>query len=340
MRAVSYEGAGGTEVIAFRDVPRPSPTADSLLVRVHAAGLNRGDVLQRQAAYEVPPGQSRIPGVEIAGVVEGWGERVNGYRGGERVFGVVEGGGFAEYCLLDAEMANPVPEPWSFEVAAATAESFLTANETLFELGQLEPEQSVLVHAGASSIGMTMVQMARHIGATVYCTVGSDDKRRRLLELGAEAAIHRHTHDFAAEVRRLRRGAGVSLVMDFIGGACLARNLSILEPGGCLVVVGLLDGLAAELDLLLVVERRLQIKGSSLRLRPMGEKRAVNRRFRQRWLELLARDALRPVVHAVYPIDQLARAQTEMEANRNMGKIVLTVAPDVAWPTPCRSPAA
>lgn len=325
MRAVVYEGTGGPEVIAVREVSRPPLPDGGLLVRVRAAGLNRGDLLQRQGEYEVPAGQSSIPGVEIAGEVEECGAGAAGFSRGQRVYGVVEGGGFAELCVLDAGMANRVPPAWTYIEAAATAESFLTANETLFELGGLTPQSSVLVHAGASSVGITMIQMAVHVGAEVYCTVGSEEKRRRVLSLGARAAFDRRS-DFAAELHRLRGGAGVSLVMDFVGGAALARNLSVLAPGGCMVAVGLLEGLSAELDLLLLVERRLQIKGSSLRLRAMSEKRAVNSRFRRRWGELLSRDGMRPIIHAVYPLDELARAQAEMEANRNVGKIVLTVA--------------
>lgn len=325
MKAVLYEGTGGPEVIALRDVPRPTPSGDALLVRVWATALNRGDVLQRQGEYLIPEGQSSIPGVEIAGTVEGWGERVTGFRKGQRVFGVVEGGGFAEYCLLDRAMANPIPDAWSFREAAAAAESFLTANETLFTLGGLEAGQRVLVHAGASSIGTTMVQMAKHAGAKVFCTVGSPQKVDALLALGADAAIDYKSQDFVREVMRLTEDRGVELLMDFIGGAYLARNLSVLQRGGCLVVVGLLDGLEAPLDLLLVVERRLQLKGSSLRLRPMVEKREVNQRFRDRWMDVLARDELRPVIHAEYPLEELQAAQAEMEANRNIGKIVLRI---------------
>jgi NADPH2:quinone reductase len=324
MRAVIYEGIGGPEVVKLREISKPIPTGDHLLIKVHATALNRADILQREGQYPVPEGQSSIPGVEVAGTVEAWGENVKGFTRGQRVFGVVEGGGLAEYCLLDQGMANPIPESLGFREAAAVAESFLTANETLFTLGQLQPGQTVLVHAGASSIGTTMVQMSKHIGATVYCTVGSRKKMEALRTLGADEVIPYKEQDFAREVLRLTQGEGVCLVMDFIGGTYLERNLSVLKHEGCLVVVGLLDGLSAELDLLRLVQRRLQIKGSSLRLRPMPEKRQVNERFRQRWMEVLARGELRPVVHAEYPLEDVVAAQAEMEAHRNIGKIVLT----------------
>jgi NADPH2:quinone reductase len=325
MRAVIYEGSGGPEVVKLREVARPVPTREALLVKVHATALNRADLLQRQGEYHVPEGQSHIPGVEVAGTVEAWGEDVKGFTRGQRVYGVVEGGGLAEYCLLDQGMANPVPTGFDFAEAAATAESCLTANETLFTLGQLQRGQSVLIHAAASSIGTTMVQMARHVGATPFCTVGTQRKVEALRALGADEVFNYREQDFVHEVLRLTRGEGVPLVMDFIGGAWLERNLAVLGHEGCLVMVGLLDGMTAQVDLMRIVQRRLQLKGSSLRLRPMREKRQVNERFRQRWLEVLARGELRPVIHARYPLEDVGAALADMEANRNIGKLVLTL---------------
>ncbi|NMO13934.1 NAD(P)H-quinone oxidoreductase [Pyxidicoccus fallax] len=328
MRAVIFEGSGGPEVVKLREVPKPVPTREALRVKVHATALNRADLLQRQGEYHVPEGQSSIPGVEIAGTVEAWGEDVKGFTRGQRVFGVVEGGGLAEYCLLDQGMALPIPEGFDFAEAAATAESCLTANETLFTLGGLQRGQAVLIHAAASSIGTTMVQMARHVGATTYCTVGTWPKMEALRALGADAVFNYREQDFVHEVLRLTHGEGVPLVMDFIGGAWLERNLSVLGHEGCLVLVGLLDGMSTQVDLLRVVQRRLQVKGSSLRLRPMREKRQVNERFRQRWMEVLDRGELRPVIHARYPLEDVGAALAEMEANRNIGKLVLTVDAD------------
>jgi len=325
MLAMVYEGAGGPHVIARRELPMPVCTPDMLLVKVHASALNRADVLQREGEYEIPAGQSTIPGVEIAGTVEAWGEHVSGFSRGQRVYGVVEGGGFAEFCLLDRLMANSIPDGVGFEEAAATAESFLTCNETLFELGGLAPGDSVLIHAGASGIGTTAMRMALHAGARPICTVGSRAKAEALRGLGAADVIEYRTQDFLAEVLRLTGGEGVALVLDFVGGAYLERNLRALRPGGCMVSAGLLDGLSAEIDLLFLVERRLQIKGSSLRLRPMAQKRGVNARFRQRWLKPLQQGDISPVIHATYALADLALAQGEMEENRNIGKIVLAV---------------
>ncbi|WP_426732353.1 NAD(P)H-quinone oxidoreductase [Myxococcus faecalis] len=325
MRAVVFEGLGGPEVVKLREVPRPVPTREALLVKVHATALNRADLLQRQGEYHVPEGQSAIPGVEVAGTVEAWGEDVKGFTRGQRVFGVVEGGGFADYCLLDQGMALPIPAGFDFAEAAATSESCLTANETLFTLGHLQRGQAVLIHAAASSIGTTMVQMARHVGATTYCTVGTPRKVEAVRALGADAVFDYREQDFVQEVLRLTGGEGVPLVMDFIGGAYLGRNLDVLAHEGCLVLVGLLDGMSAQVDLLRIVQRRLQLKGSSLRLRPLKEKREVNARFRQRWMEVLAMGGLRPVIHARHPLEEVNVALGEMEANRNIGKLVLTL---------------
>jgi len=325
MRAIVFDGTGGPQSVHHTDVPRPRPTPDEFLVRVYAAGLNRGDLLQRDGEYAVPPGQSAIPGVEIAGVIVECGSKAAGFRAGDRVFGVVEGGGFAEYCRLDAGMANPIPPGWDMVRAAATAEAWLTSDETLFTLGGLRAGQRLLVHAAASGIGTAAVRLAASCRAVVYATVGTPHKAAAVRALGATAVIDYKREDFVAAIAKLTDGSGVDVVLDFIGGARLASNLKVLTEGGCLVVAGLLDGLRAELDLLTVVERRLQIKGSSLRLRPMAEKRQVNARFRERWLARLGTGGLHPVVHAAYSWKEIDAALREMELNRAIGKIVIRV---------------
>jgi putative PIG3 family NAD(P)H quinone oxidoreductase len=334
MRAVVFTSAGGPEVVGIRHVEPPRPGPEELLVRVCAAGLNRADILHRDGEYQVPAGESTIPGVEIAGVVENVGSDVIGHHRGKRVFGVVAGGAFAEYCLIDHAMANPLPRDWTYAQGAATAESWLTADESLFTLGGLTGRQRVLVHAAASGVGTTMLQMAKSVGATVFATVGSPAKADAVKALGADVVLNRRTDDIRAEVTARTGGRGVDLVMDFVGGARLDDNLAMLRTGGCLLLVGLLDGLSAPLDLLRVVERRLQIKGTSLRLRPIREKRAVNRRFQQRWLAPLSSGELEPLIHACYPFDDIRTAMREMEDDRNVGKIVLRLTDDRPDPSP------
>jgi putative PIG3 family NAD(P)H quinone oxidoreductase len=326
MRAIVFDGRGGVEVLQVAAVPRPRPAPEQLLVRVRAAALNRADLLQRAGTYSAPPGETEIPGVEIAGEVESWGERVTGFARGQQVFGLVGGGGYAEYCPIDAQMAIPVPPRWSFVEAVAVPEVFFTADTTLCELGELQAGETLLVHAAASGVGTACVQLARHVGARVLCTVGSAEKAERLRALGADLAILYKERDFVEEVRRATGGAGVDVVEDFVGGTYFARNLAVLKPGGRLVLVGVLDEVEeAPVNLLELIMRRLQIKGSSMRPRPLADKRAISRNFEQKWLPLLVDGRLQPVVDSTFPFAEVARAHERMEANLNFGKVVLTL---------------
>ena len=328
-RAVVCDTYGGPEVLGISEIPRPEPGPEQLLVRVHAAALNRADVLQRQGEYDPPPGESNVLGVEIAGEVEAWGERVEGFQTGQGVLGIVGSGGYADHCLIDAGMAVPVPAGWSWIDAAAVPEVFYTADTTLFELGELAVGQSVLIHAAASGVGTACIQLAREVGAArIFCTAGSDEKLARCREIGAPAeviGINRKTQDFVEEIRRVTGGAGVDVVEDFVGIEYLARNLSVLKEGGRLVVVGLLSGWEGKIDLLPVVLRRLQIKGSAMRPRSLADKRAITRKFQERWLPLLAAGRLKPVIDSVFPLEKVAAAHERMESNDSFGKIILTL---------------
>jgi NADPH:quinone reductase len=324
MRAVVLEGHGGPEVMRIRELPRPEPGPEELLVRVRASALNRGDLLMRNGEYPLPPGANPIMGVEIAGEVEACGAAVRGFVRGQRVFGLVHGGGYAESCVIDQGMAIPIPEGWSFTTAAAVPEAFFTAHETLFELGGLRAGQTVLIHAGASGIGTVCIQLAHHVGARVLFTASSQEKIQRALALGGDAGINRTTHDFAQEALRLTDGAGVDLVEDFVGAPTLARNLSILKPEGCLMLVGLLEHTPlAEINLMQVILRRLQIKGTAIRGRTMEAKRAITRRFQQHWLPELLAGRVHPIIDSVFPLERVADAHRLMESNAHFGKIIL-----------------
>src|SRR5215470_18404710 len=212
MQAITVSAPGGPEVLRLTAVPDPTPTADQVLVRVRATALNRADVMQRLGQYPPPPGESDILGLELAGEVEAVGAAVKDIAPGDRVFGLVGSGGYAEKAVIDARMAMPIPAGWSFVQAAAVPEVFFTANETLFTLGQLAPGETVLIHASASGVGTAGIQMARYIGARVFATAGAPEKVERITALGAEVGINYKTEDFAARVRELTTRVGVELI--------------------------------------------------------------------------------------------------------------------------------
>ncbi|WP_095958983.1 NAD(P)H-quinone oxidoreductase [Corallococcus macrosporus] len=324
MRAITQDGPGGPEVLRLCELPRPVPGPRQLRVRVRASALNRGDLLQRSGRYPLPPDvASPLIGVEVAGEVEAIGAEVRGFQPGQRVFGLVDGGGYAEACLMEEGMAIPMPPGWSFVNAAAVPEAFFTAHEALVELGGLRAGQSILIHAGGSGVGTACIQVARAVGARVFFTVSTEEKLRRCLALGAEAGVLRTGQDFAQEVPRLTQGAGVDVVADFVGGAALARNLSVLKFGGSLLLLGVLDGMEGALDVRQVILRRLQLRGMSLRPLPLEEKVAVTRRFRERWLPELAVGRVRPVIDSTFPLERVADAHRRMESNASFGKLVL-----------------
>ena len=326
MRAVLLDGFGGTEVLRLGERPRPSPQEGQLLVRVRCTALNRADVMQRRGHYPPPPGESEVLGLELAGDVVSVGEGVSETQWqGRRVFGLVGGGAYAEYALLHQQLAILIPEDWSYEKAAAIAEVFLTADETLFTLGGLRAGESVLIHAAASGVGSAAVQMARQAGATVFGTAGSAEKIELLRRLGVHAAIPYREVDFAARIAELTANQGVDLIADFIGGAYLSRNLASLNHGGRLLIIALLDGAQATLDLRVVLRKRLQIIGSVLRTRSLADKTRITQNFRQRWLPLLVQGKIAPQIDSIYPIEQVRQAHDRMEANLNCGKILLTL---------------
>ena len=325
MRQVTIPAYGGTEVLTMADAPEPVAGPGELLVWVRAAGVNRADCLQRAGSYPMPPGLGNVPGLEISGEVVRTGAGVESFVPGDRVFGLVAEGGYAECAVLDAGLAVLLPDGWSFAEGAAVIEVYCTANETVFELGGLGEGQALLVHAGASGVGTAAVQMAKHAGATVHFTAGSRQKIDRVLALGADHGILYRTEDFVEEVLRITRGEGVDVVEDFIGADYLARNLSVLKPTGTLLLVGLMGGQVAPFDMGGMLRKRLSIRGFTLRAQPLENKRAIVGRFRERWLPLLAAGSLRPVIHEVVPFAEVRRAHEMMEANANFGKIILAM---------------
>lgn len=325
MKAITVTNFGGPEVLQVVDILKPTPGPEQLLVKVHATALNRADTLQRQGKYAPPPGESETLGLEIAGEIAAWGAGVSGFKKGQRVFGLVGGGGYAEYCLIDAAMAMLVPENWHYTQAAAVPEVFFTADETVFELGQLQRGESILVHAGASGVGSAAVQMAHYVGATVYFTAGTEEKINKVLALGATHGINRKTEDFAEEIARLTQGQGVDVIEDFVGADYFPRNIQSLKPSGRLICIALMRGSMAEIDLKQVIFKRLQIKGSIMRIRSLEDKRLITKRFQKRWLPVLAAGKISPVIDSIFSLEEAAKAHERMEANLNFGKMILTI---------------
>ena len=326
MKAIIRTGDGGPEVLQLAEAPSPTPTATQILVDVHATALNRADTIQRRGGYPPPPGESDIIGLEIAGTVSAMGDAVKGgISKGDRVFGLVGGGGYAEQAVIDYRMAMPIPEAWSFEEAAAVPEVFFTANENIFTLGKLSAGETILIHAGGSGVGSAGVQISQHAGATVFITAGTPEKINRCKELGATEGINYKTTDFVTEIQRLTDGQGVDVVLDFIGAPYFERNLSILKTKGRLLQVGLIGGSATEINLNTVMRNRLQIIGSVMRPQSVDEKIAITQRFVERWLPGLKSGVLQPIIDTVFPLAEAAQAHAYMEANRNFGKIILRV---------------
>jgi NADPH2:quinone reductase len=326
MRAITMPVYGGPDVLKLEDLPRPVPGPGDLLVRVRAAGVNRADCLQRAGNYPMPRGiSSLVPGLELAGEVERVGESVAGYRAGDRVFGLVAEGAYAEYARLDQGLAIRIPEAWDFVTAAAVTEVFCTANETVFEVGGLKAGESILIHAGASGVGTAAVQMAKQAGATVYFTAGSRTKIDRVEALGGDFGVLYKSYDFVEEIFRASAGEGVDQIEDFIGAAYLMRNLSLLKERGRLVLVGLMGGDAVDLRMGVLLRKRLQILGFTLRAQSLPNKRAIVGRVRERWLPRLVDGTIRPIIHATFPLEQAAAAHAMMERDENFGKIVLTL---------------
>ena len=326
MRAVEITACGAPEVLQLGQRPRPEPGPGELLIRVAASGVNRPDVLQRTGNYPVPPGASDIPGLEVAGVIEAGDAAAlaaEGLRLGDRVCALVAGGGYAEYCVAPVAQCLPVPKGWTELEAAGLPETFFTVWSNVFERGQLQPGETLLVQGGSSGIGVTAIQLAKARGAEVIVTVGSTEKARACLALGADHAIHYREQDFVAEVARLTHGRGVDVILDMVAGDYVARELDCLAEDGRLVIIAVQGGAKAELNAGKLLRRRLTVTGSTLRPRPLAFKAAIARALRHQVWPLIEAGHIKPVIHQVFPAAQAAQAHALMESNRHIGKILL-----------------
>lgn len=305
------------------DLERPKPAVHEVLVKVEATALNRADLLQLRGLYPPPPGASLIPGLECSGVVDSVGQGVTGRQPGDRVMALLAGGGQAEYVAVPQGQLMPIPKRFDFVQAAALPEVAITAWTNLVAEGRLTTGQSVLITAAASGVGSFAVQLARELGLRVLVAGRSVERLERLRELGAEACLELG-ESLPDAVRQATDGEGVDVIMDLVGGPHLGRRLQALKPQGRLVLVGILGGMQAELDLADVLKRRLQVVGSVLRARSVDEKAALVNAFWEFAEPRLADGRLRPVVHNVRPFEKIADAYADMQSGGVLGKLVLT----------------
>lgn len=324
MKAIIITQPGGPEVLEVQTVEKPEPIGEQVRVRVRAAGLNRADVSQRMGHYPAPPGwPTSIPGLEIAGEVDAVGPLVRTWKRGDRVMGIVGGGGQAEYALTHEGMLVEIPANLDFVQAAGVPEVFMTAHDALFTQGGLQMGERVLIHAAGSGVGTAAIQLAHATGATVFGTSRTPGKLDQAKPLGLDVGIS--THNFASEVDWLTNGGGVHLVLDFIGAAYMQQNLEALAPWGRLVFLATLGGSQANVNLGMVMSKRIQIRGCTLRSRTLEEKLAVTRRFTTQVLPLLANGKVRPIIERVYSMYDIGEAHASLAENKNFGKLILQI---------------
>jgi len=325
MKAIVITQPGGPDVLQSAERPVPVYASTEVLVKVHAAGVNRPDVYQRKGNYPPPPGTPvDIPGLEIAGVVEKVGDKVTRWKVGDKVCALVIGGGYAEYCNVSEGQCLPVPGNLTFEEAASLPETFFTVWSNVFDRGQLKGDETLLVHGGSSGIGVTAIQMAAALGHKVYVTAGSDEKCRLCEKLGAAKAINYKTEIFPDVIKQLTNGKGVDVVLDMIGGDYTPGNLASLADEGRLVLINAMNGKDVQVDLSVIMRKRLSITGSMLRSRDVAFKTEIARNLEKNIWPLLASGQIKPVVYKVFPAEKAADAHRLMETSEHIGKIVIS----------------
>jgi len=325
MRAIEITQPGKPDVLQLCERPRPVLKAGEVLIRVHAAGINRPDVLQRMGHYPVPPGASDLPGLEVAGEIVDGDLGDSGFKQGDMVCALVQGGGYAEYCAAPLAQCLPLPEGLSPLEAATLPETYFTVWSNVFDRARLSGDETLLVQGGSSGIGVTAIQLATALGHRVFATAGSADKCRAVEALGAERGINYRDEDFVAVVKELTGKKGVDVILDMVAGDYVAREVDCLADDGRLVIIALLGGAKANLDMGQVLRRRLTITGSTLRPRPVAFKAAIACQLREQVWPLFGQGKLKPVIHRSFPLAQAAEAHALMESSTHVGKIVLQV---------------
>ena len=319
MRCVLIDNPGPESRLLIAEEDLPVCGKEQLLVRVKATALNRADLLQRQGKYPPPPGESSILGLEIAGEVVALGEGVRQFKTGDRVYGLVAGGGYADYCCLHQELAALMPDNWDFSYAAAIPEALVTAQATVFSLGQLKKNDCFLIHAAGSGIACFAIQMAKHRGAKVFTTASNPEKIAQAKQLGVTRVINYKTEDFAALIGE----QSLDLVVDFIGGSYFPKHLKLLKPKGRLLQIACMEGHRVECDLASLMKKRLSIIGFVLRSQSLAEKAALWKSAQQQWASALVNKTIRAVIDSEFKLTEIELAHAKMLSSAHFGKIVI-----------------
>jgi putative PIG3 family NAD(P)H quinone oxidoreductase len=326
MQAVVMNGSGGPDVLTVGQVPRPIPKSGEVLIRVHASGINRPDVLQRMGKYPPPPDASPLLGLEVSGViVDGDAQAMKeaGFESGDAVCALVAGGGYAEYCTAPVAQCLPLPRDYTHVQAASLPETAFTVWSNVFDRVGLQAGETILIQGGSSGIGVMAIQMAKAAGAAVIVTVGSDDKAQACLALGANHAVNYKTQDFATECLALTQGKGVNVILDMVAGAYIEREVSCLAEDGRLAVIAVQGGIQSSFDAGLLLRRRLTVTGSTLRPRSAAFKGRIAQSLRKKVWPWLADGQVKPVIHQVFDPIQAAQAHALMESNQHIGKLII-----------------
>ena len=324
MKAIVLKDFGGPEMMELAEVDTPSPKGDQILIKVMNASVNRPDVIQRMGNYPPPPGDSEVMGLEVAGIVEAVGADATIYKIGDRVFELVGGGGYAEYALAYEEHAMSIPQSLSFEQAACICETYITAYLNLFMLGEVEGKNSVLIHGGGGGISTAAIQLCKALTPeTEIIVTASSGKLEREAAQGADHVIDYREQDFAEEIRRITEKRGVDVILDHIGAQYLESNMKSLALAGTLMLIGVMGGIKAELNLATMMVKRQRIIGSVLRSRPVTEKAAIIDQFEAAVMPLFAAGTIEPLIDARFPLAEAADAHRMMEQSAHFGKIVL-----------------
>ena len=325
MTVVGISKPGGPEVLIPETRALPVPGPNEILVKVHAAGVNRPDVAQRSGAYPPPPGASDLPGLEIAGDVVALGAGASKHKIGDKVMSLVAGGGYAQYCIAQDAQAMTVPSALSMNEAGALPETLMTVWHNVFERGGLKSGETLLIHGGSSGIGTLAIQLAKAFGSTVIVTVGSRDKADACLKLGADHAINYKTHDFVAEAKAITKGNGVDLILDMVGGDYIDKNYDVAAVDGRIVQIATLGGVKATVTIAKLMMKRLHHTGSTLRPRTNEAKAAMVAAIEAKVMPLIRDGRVKPLMDSTFPLEKAVDAHRRMETSEHIGKIVLTV---------------